>query len=704
MADITNLIFDNIPLGILSFNSKNQCYHANKYMYDLFGLNILNNKNKNFYQLFIESIHQDDLNKELNICDNFFYNLQPIESISKLYNKEKSEYRYILIKRVFLKHIKKKLHYIYIFQDIHEKKQLELQLQKKQKDKIEPTDKIKQTNEIHDEIHDEIQEIISSKNNLSILLNISHQIRTQLNGIIGMLTLLEDTNLSTNQIDYISMVKECSFNLITIINDILDFSKLQNNDITLNHKSVNIKECINNVNDIILPKIYEKGLKYYFKINDNIPQYIMIDSFRLNQIILNILTNSVKFTDQGKISLNIYPISIDTFIFLKNKYNIINNNTNYNKLFIRFDIIDTGQGINKSDYNKLFKYFNNLNKTSGSSNGTGLGLTICKKLVELMNGIIWLEDSNLNKGSTFSFVISVNNSQNLNLINNNIESIKYIDHPIIDESILQNLSILIIDDNLHDRILLTNILTNWGMKTYTFSNCEEALYYSELYKLDIGLVNISMPKINGSTFAIKLKEQNNSLNNNIPLIALSSTDNKTITNINHFKSILLKPIKENDLKIKIISVIKPSESNKISKNNIVIDEYYKNSIKILIVDDNLVNLKILEKFLEKLGYNNTTTAENGEQSINLFIEYNFDIIFMDIIMPKMNGDIALQNILMYKKTHPNKKIPFIIAISAYSLKEDKDKYLQMGFDDFITKPVNISNLEKCFSNYINKHF
>lgn len=684
MIDITNLIFDNIPLGILSFNSKGQCYYANKYMYNLFGVNPLNNnKNTNFCQLFKESIHQDDVDKELNICNNFLYSLQSTESVSKIYNKKKLEYRYVLIKRIFLKRIEEKLHYIYIFQDIHEKKQLELKLQTQ----------LQTQNS---------QEILSSKNDLSILLNMSHQIRTPLNGIIGMLTLLEDTNLSTNQIEYISMVKECSFNLITIINDILDFSKLQNNKITLNPESVNIHECINTVNDIILPKIYEKGLKYNFKINNNIPQYITVDSSRLNQILLNILTNAIKFTNRGNVSLDIYSISLDTFLFLKNKYSTLDNNINSQNLFIRFDITDTGCGIDKNDYDKLFKSFNKFNKNFVSYDvysSTGLGLTISKELVKLMNGFIWLEDSTLNKGSTFSFVISLENSNNKNIV-----SIKSIDYSITDESVLKNLCVLIIDDNLHNRISLTGIVTKWGMKAYAFSNCEEALCYTELYKFDIGLIDIGMPEINGITFAIKLREQKNSFNNNIPLIALSSIDDKIINDANYFKTILLKPIKEADLKIKMISIISSLEKNQISNHNIFLGEYYKHQIRILVVDDNLVNLKILIKFIEKLGYNNITTAENGQQCLDLFLDHDFDIIFMDIKMPIMDGDIALQKILKYTKDNPNKQKPFITAISAYSNKEDKNKYLQIGFNDFITKPVNISNLKNTFDNYINNFY
>ena len=692
IIDTANLIFDNIPIGILSFNSKYQCSYANKYMYNLFGVNTLTQQNINFCELFKQSIHKDYLKKELDICDNFLLNLKKKESISKIYNKQQSEYHYFLIKRIFIKQIKEHLHYIYIFQDIDEKKRLQLKSQ--------------------------TENATLNKNNsdLSLILKMSHQIRTPLNGIIGMLSLLEDTNLSVNQQDYISMVKECSFNLITVINDILDFTKLQNNEIKLNIERVNIQECLNDINDIISPKIYEKGLKSNFNISNEIPHYIITDPNRLKQILLNLLINSIKFTNKGSVSLNINLIPLTSYLSLKDQYCLDNYNDNYNyndNIYIRFDIIDTGCGIDHTNYDKLFKSFNQFNYSILSQNydSTDLGLQICKSLLKLMNGFIWLDKSSINEGSTFSFIIPNNNS---NIEQKQISNFNDINNNSID--ILKDLNVLILDDNLQNRISLTGMVTKFGMKAYSFSNCEEALCYTKLYNFDIGLIDICMPEMNGINFAIKLKEQKNSFNNNIPLIALSSFD--YIDNNDYFKTFLLKPIKEKQLQnicINIMSFIKKQNNSQSIQNNsqsisidnykinnhlkIHIDEYYKDQIKILIVEDNQVNLKILIKFIQKLGYNNIITAENGQICLDLFLKNDFDIIFMDIKMPIMDGDIALQKILEYENNNHNKPKPFIVSISAYSQKQDKDKYLLLGFNDYITKPINIIDLETTFNNF-----
>lgn len=717
---ISELVLNNLPIGILKFDSEGNCSYVNQLIYSLFNLNdsYYNCTNTNFFNLFQESIHYDDKIKESNICKNFLSSLQTSESTSRVYNKRKDEYRWTIIKRIFLKRLNTNtLSYMYTLEDIHEIKKLEIQV-KNQTSKVEE----------------------SHKEKSSFLTNMSHEIRTPLNGIIGMLTLLEETELSLNQQDYISMVKECSFNLMTIINDILDYSKLEANKITLDIKPMNIRECIESTNDIIISKIYEKSLDYHFTIDSQIPNYIYGDSNRIKQILLNLLSNSVKFTEKGDIFINVYLVSYQEYnAHHKNKHQNVKNNLilriepsdsssdlqssssdlqiinipliQQNKgkmpaqqgdiLYIRFDIIDTGCGIDKEDYNKLFKSFSQIetNITTKLHQGTGLGLVISKELTELMNGVLWLDKSSIDNGSTFSFIIPITKCYDE-------PQQKHNENQIPSELILQGMNVLIVDDNLYNRMGLTGMVTKWGMKAYAFSDGEEALYYTNLYKFDLGLIDICMPKMSGLTFAIKLREQSQFNNKNIPLIALSSLGDKVTNNINYFKTHLIKPIKETQLKkvcVDILQHTSPVSFNTTiakNQNDIISDEYYKDQISIIVAEDSYVNQKVLVSFLNKLGYLNIQVVENGKQCLDSVLKNHYDIIFLDIRMPIMNGDIVLKKLLEYYAQHPNKDKSYVIAVTAYSLKDDKDKYLNLGFNDYIPKPITIHQLKQSLNNFI----
>jgi signal transduction histidine kinase/DNA-binding response OmpR family regulator len=704
---ISELVLNNLPIGILKFDSENNCSYVNQLIYSLFNLNdsYYNCTNTNFFNLFQESIHYDDKIKESNICKNFLSSLQTSESTSRIYNKRKDEYRWTIIKRIFLKRSNTStLSYMYTLEDIHEIKKLEIQV-KNQTSKVEE----------------------SHKEKSSFLTNMSHEIRTPLNGIIGMLTLLEETDLSLNQQDYISMVKECSFNLMTIINDILDYSKLEANKITLDIKPMNIRECIESTNDIIISKIYEKSLDYHFTIDSQIPNYIYGDSNRIKQILLNLLSNSVKFTETGDIFINLYPVSYQEYnAHYKNKHpneiplhNASNSSSDIQSsssdlqssssdlqitkqdhiLYMRFDIIDTGCGIDKQDYHKLFKSFSQIetNITSKLHQGTGLGLVISKELTELMNGVLWLDKSSTDDGSTFSVIIPVTKCHDEPQQKHN---------EIPSELILQGINVLIVDDNLYNRMGLTGMVTKWGMKAFAFSDGEEALYYTNLYKFDLGLIDICMPKMSGLTFAIKLREQSGFNNKNIPLIALSSLGDKVTNNVNHFKTHLIKPIKETQLKKVCIDILQHTSSVSFNttiqknQNDIISDEYYKDQISIIVAEDSYVNQKVLVSFLNKLGYLNIQVVENGKQCLDSVLKNHYDIIFLDIRMPIMNGDIVLKKLLEYYARHPNKDKSYVIAVTAYSLKDDKDKYLNLGFNDYIPKPITIHQLRQSLNNFI----
>lgn len=682
--DIT-LLLDNLPVCIIRFNSEKKCIYANRLATTLFNLELSNMKS-----IYINSVYHEDIKKELEICNDFLLNYKERESTVRIFNKHFNEFRWMMNKRTCI-YSENSISYMYTLQDIHENKLLEIKLRS------------------------ESLKAEKAYNHKSIFLaNMSHEIRTPLNGIIGMLTLLEDTKLNTDQQDYIYMIKECSFNLMTIINDILDYSKLEVGKITLDIKSMNLRECIESTNDIILSKIYEKSLEYNYKIDNEISEFICGDQNRIKQILLNLISNSIKFTEKGNIFVNVFKISYDEFLSLNNKHNkesnlIKESNSANENIYIRFDVTDTGCGIDNVEVIKLFKSFSQVDNhiTSKIYQGTGLGLAICKELVELMNGFIWLDYSKTLSGSRFSFVIETKISYD-----NNVHK------STLSENVLYNANVLIVDDNLHNRISLTGMISKWGMKAYAFSNAEEALYFTKITQFDIGLIDICMPKLDGPTFAQKLREQPEFNNKKIPLVALSSLGDKTASNSKYFKTHLIKPIKESKLKNVCIDLLQNrSHPGKIQSNDIDnsptqtsfinLDKYItqnniselKENVRILLAEDVYINQKVVSSFLNKLGFSNIQIVENGQQCLDLAKFNNFDIILLDIRMPIMNGETVLKELLDYYIINKLQK-PYIVAVTAYCLREDKDKYLNMGFDDYIPKPITISDLKRCLNTFI----
>ena len=681
--DIT-LLLDNLPVCIIRFNSEKICIYANRLATALFNLELYNMKS-----VYINSVYHEDIKKELELCNDFLLNYKECESTVRIFNKQSNEYRWMTNKRTCI-YSENSVSYMYTLQDIHENKLLEIKLRS------------------------ESLKAEKAYNHKSIFLaNMSHEIRTPLNGIIGMLTLLEDTKLNTDQQDYIYMIKECSFNLMTIINDILDYSKLEVGKITLDIKSMNLRECIESTNDIILSKIYEKSLEYNYKIDNEISEFICGDQNRIKQILLNLISNSIKFTEKGNIFVNVFKIPYYEFVSLNNKHNteanlIKESNLINEKIYIRFDVTDTGCGIDNIEVVKLFKSFSQVDNhiTSKIYQGTGLGLAICKELVELMNGFIWLDYSKPLNGSKFSFVIETTISYD-----NNVHK------STLSENVLYNANVLIVDDNVHNRISLTGMISKWGMKAYAFSNAEEALYFTKITHFDIGLIDICMPKLDGPSFAQKLREQPEFNNKKIPLVALSSLGDKTASNSKYFKTHLIKPIKESKLKNICIDllqnrihtdIIQPTNiDNSQDTSFINLDKYItqnniselKENVRILLAEDVYINQKVVSSFLNKLGFNNIQIVDNGKQCLDLAKFNNFDIILLDIRMPIMNGETVLKELLEYYIINNSQK-PYIVAVTAYCLREDKDKYLNMGFDDYIPKPITISDLKRCLNTFI----
>lgn len=659
--DIT-LVLDNLPVGIVRINHSGKCVYANKYIISMFGAKDANQ----VYETWMKAIHNDDINGELEASRDFLHSYKECSSTLRLYNNQLKEYRWHTNKRTIIRSKDGSLSFMNTFQDIHEIKVMEIQL-----------------------MNETIKSSEAYNHKSRFLANMSHEIRTPLNGIIGMLTLLEDTPLNSDQQDYIAMVKECSFNLMTVINDILDFSKLEVGKIQLDIKTINLQECIDSTNDIIMSKVYEKSLEYISNINPDVPTYIKGDSNRIKQILLNLLSNAIKFTDHGSIILSVKTINEhDPAVKLVSHHK--------NSVYLRFDITDTGRGIHQSDSNKLFKSFSQIDNYVSSKiyQGTGLGLAISKELVDLMHGNIWLDWSEVDKGSRFSFVIQTEVEQ------------EHVDEELY-QNVLTGTTVLIVDDNMHNRMSLSGIVSKWGMRPYAFHNPEEALYFTRINKFDIGLIDICMPKINGEAFASKLRDQTEHMNHSIPLIALSSLGDKSASSSKYFCAHLTKPIKEHKLKQICVSVLLKNVSDKKiipAKSKPIDFAETKTNIKIIVAEDDYINQRVVVSFLQKMGYQNIYVVENGQQCLDSLYKNDnciplFDVILLDIRMPVLNGELVIKEIHK-RRADANKKKPYVVAVTAYGMKEDKEKYLNMGFDDYIAKPVTNTQLVSCMNRFV----
>lgn len=668
-----NQILDNLEVGVIMMNIDKKCMYSNTFVKELLNTN----ETDGMCQAYMNKIHVDDIPNEMSLNSDFF--TQNKNSTSEFRLVKDSKVIWIQITRTTIENYG----FMFILENINKYKLLQNNL-------IEETKKAEQ----------------AYNHKSRFLANMSHEIRTPLNGIIGMLTLLEDSPLTNNQQEYINMIKECSYNLMTIINDILDFSKLEIGKIVLSLKPVNVINTIDSINDIILSKIYEKSIEYTFTIDPSVPECIVSDENRFKQILLNLLSNSIKFTDKGKIVLHVNTLTkndFESFIKIHSKKKCVK--TEDYDIFLRCDITDSGCGIDPTEQDKLFKSFSQVDNrlTSKVYQGTGLGLVISKELVELMNGCIWLEWSKVNNGSRFSFIIPTTESHvHINKDNNELDAI------------LKNVNVLIVDDNIYNRISLIGIVSKWGMQAQAFSTSEEALYMTKIKNFDIGLIDICMPNINGIEFAKKLKEQKEFTNATIPLIALSSLGDKQLLNLNPnlFNDHLYKPIKESKLKKICISVLAKYKSNNmeiiiphtIQQNLLISDssQDQKPSVQILVAEDIYVNQRVIISFLEKLGYKAIDVVENGEQCLESIYSKQYDIVLLDIRMPVLDGESVLHQMNEYFKNQINKRKPYVIAVTAYSMREDKEKYLSMGFDDYIPKPVSLEMLNTCMEKFFQK--